>query len=354
MFIFWGLVKAKGQLPDIRSYSDPATFTGTVLLYTTGNLLIRGAVYENGMIVGDLKPKEGAIGTVGMGANLLKSYVEVGEEEDVHCGKPECDPVTVTGHRPTPPPPFPLPPLPPVSPPSFPPAPPLPTGGGGGGYTPPVQRDPCAEAKAGAANATTLSANPVFSVSKRAIQNKAEDGKEHGISFGRDANGKIITSSVTTGAEHRGTVGTVTNRFADLHNHPNNDPPSSGDIYGFIDLVSANSNYQTRYVVTLDGSVYALVVTDLAAARKFNKSHPRQAPVGGNEPAFPPALVSEYIDVEYYSRGSKEIATAFILSKYNTGVALLKQDADRNFKRLNTKQSTGTGGNKVYTADNCK
>ncbi len=133
MFIFWGLVKAKGQLPDIRSYSDPATFTGTVLLYTTGNLLIRGAVYENGMIVGDLKPKEGAIGTVGMGANLLKSYVEVGEEEDVHCGKPECDPVTVTGHRPTPPPPFPLPPLPPVSPPSFPPAPPPPMGGGGGG-----------------------------------------------------------------------------------------------------------------------------------------------------------------------------------------------------------------------------
>ncbi len=129
---FASLLQAKGSLRNLREYPNPATFSGKVLLYTTRNQLVRGSIYKGGLLVSEIFPKETGLGSVGMAPDLPKSYVEVGGGEDVHCGKPECDPVTVTGHRPTPPPPFPLPPLPPVSSPSSPPAPPPPTGGGGG------------------------------------------------------------------------------------------------------------------------------------------------------------------------------------------------------------------------------
>jgi hypothetical protein len=48
------------------------------------------------------------------------------------------------------------------------------------------------------------------------------------------------------------------------------------------------------------------------------------------------------------------MALAFILGKYNSGVALLKQDTNGNFKALNTKEDTDANGNKTYTANNCQ
>lgn len=129
------VIQAKGEKPDIRAYTDPATFTGKVLLYTTSNLLIRGSIYENGVLVSEIKPVEGSIGTIGVGGNLLKSYIAVGGEDDQTLPG-----VTVTGHYPPPPPYFPPPYYPPTPPPYYPPSPPPPYGGGGGGggYTPPT------------------------------------------------------------------------------------------------------------------------------------------------------------------------------------------------------------------------
>ncbi|ANI89382.1 hypothetical protein A9P82_08805 [Arachidicoccus ginsenosidimutans] len=67
------LIKAKGNLPDIRSYSEPATFTGEVLLFSINNEFIRGAVYKNGKRVARIFPKNG-IGSMVQGiANSLHS-----------------------------------------------------------------------------------------------------------------------------------------------------------------------------------------------------------------------------------------------------------------------------------------
>lgn len=49
-----------------------------------------------------------------------------------------------------------------------------------------------------------------------------------------------------------------------------------------------------------------------------------------------------------------EIALAYILSKYNSGIALLKQDSLGNFKRLNTKETTGKDGSITYQPNNCQ
>lgn len=220
-------------------------------------------------------------------------------------------------------------------------------GGGGGSYeTPPEPvEDPCAEAKAGADSATTLSTNSKFSDAKTEIENATSgDGKEHCVSFGKDANGDITKSTYSTGTGHSAPVPNIENRFADIHNHTNNNPPSSGDLYGFIDMFIANNSYQSRYVLTPNGNVYALIPVDIQASINFNNNYQR-VPVQNGEPEFPKELSDEYYTIieeqkGLYDKSSEEanvIAISYMLSKYNIGVALLKKDAGGNFKRINTK-----------------
>ncbi len=373
---FWGLVKAKGQLPDIRSYSDPATFTGTVLLYTTGNLLIRGAVYENGMIVGDLKPKEGAIGTVGMGANLLKSYVEVGGgEEDVHCGKPECDPVTVTGHRPTPPPPFPLPSLPPVSPPSFPPAPPPPTGGGGGGYTPPVQRDPCSQAKKAAEAVSNIIDQSAVKeqLRKLNIKSTTESGfaiyekvkvdphDKTQISTGYLYSGDIATQNSERNVTIPISVGYLDALIGTVHNHPESGyaAPSAYDIFQLIENSRVNTEKVTQgrfignFIVAADASTYA--ITNAGAADAFLKTKGNY--LDGSDWKEGSEIRKEFDKANYYLLRQNinnrnlayENAMAVVLEKYNAGITLMKLDAaNGTFKPIIRKEKVQKGILGIY------
>ncbi|GEM_PF-6957158 len=50
-------MRLKGNLPDIRAYSEPATFTGKVYMYSVKNEFIRGAIYKDGKVVARVFPK---------------------------------------------------------------------------------------------------------------------------------------------------------------------------------------------------------------------------------------------------------------------------------------------------------
>lgn len=224
--------------------------------------------------------------------------------------------------------------------------------GGGGNDDPPPPPDPCEDAQPGANKATSFSQNASYTSAKSNIQTAASDGNEHGISFGKDANGSVITSAMSNGNGHSATLGSVDNVFADLHNHPENRPPSSGDFYGFIDRASAHSTYETRYIITANGTAYAFVVTNLQAAQNFNTNYPRE-PNPGYEPGFPENIRDEIDQMQGWYGATEEMAMAFIMEKYNTGIALLKQDANGNFKRLNTTETT-VNGQKTFVPNNCQ
>lgn len=228
-------------------------------------------------------------------------------------------------------------------------------GGGGGGYddTPPAQPDPCSTEQAQAV--TTFSTNSIYTSSKSQIESAfSSDGAEHDIAFGKDANGNIIRSVMTTGNDHTATVGVVENRFTDLHNHKDNKPPSSGDIYGFIDISIQDPAFDKRYIVTANGTVYTLSITNRQAAIDFNNNHQRQAPIGDNEPSFPENIVNEIDKMQGWGNANEEMAIAFILSKYNTGISILKENNNGDFKRLKTKEITDNNGNKTYQSNNCQ
>lgn len=228
-------------------------------------------------------------------------------------------------------------------------------GGGGGGIDPqPIATDPCADAQTGSTHATNLSQNSNFTSAKTNIIAAASNGNEHGVTFGRDANGNITTSNITNGSGSSGTVPNWPGAFADLHNHNNATPPSSGDLYGFIDRSNANSSFETRYILTNNGSVYALTVTNLQQANNFNTNYPR-VPNQGFEPDFPTAILDEINMMKGFYGATDEMAMSFVMEKYNMGVALLKQDSNGSFKRLNTLENTNTSGTPIsYTSNNCQ
>ena len=216
----------------------------------------------------------------------------------------------------------------------------------------------CNEAWAASEAATRLSEREVYKTAWAAILKAADDGKEHAVSFGKDAQGNILRSGVSHGARNRTTVPDIENRFADMHNHPQNKPPSSGDLYHFIDQAVLNSQYQ-KFIRLPDGTIYALVLTSMDAAQKFNTRFPRIAGVYDSlaatryQPVFPKALVEEINQMRGWGEATEEAAFAFILHKYNAGVALLKTDHQGRFRKVNTTKRADKDGSLRYIVYRC-
>lgn len=256
------------------------------------------------------------------------------------CHMAEIEPVVI---------PTPTPPTPPWTPPTFPPLPPV-------VVLPPVdpQQDPCTKALQGSTKASDFGQNPKFSNAKQGILNAfAQNGGENGVGFGSNiSNGPIDATGVQ---QLNPTQGTINNPYAyptaDFHNHPTNSPPSAGDVYSMMFYHNQNNSFQTRYIVTPNGTVYALVITNANAFADFLQQYPPQNTQYG--PIFPTALNDEYNDIFTYYNGTQEMAMAYMLDKYNTGIALTKMDGSSNFKKLGTKETITADSTKSYTTNNC-
>jgi hypothetical protein len=217
------------------------------------------------------------------------------------------------------------------------------------------QDDPCNQAKPGLERINLFSKTTSFQTALLAIQEKVrvEPFHEHTIAFGSDAGGNFIITEVSTGGRSSSRIPFVSNAFADLHNHPKNTPPSSGDLYGLINKNKKEKHYSTRYVATPDGSMYALLVTDTAAARMFTANFPPQQ-MPGYSPLFPDDLLNEFREIKYQHGAAEELAMAYVLEKYKAGVVLLKQDStgDGGFKKINVSVKS-VGSSLVFTAADC-
>lgn len=116
-------------------------------------------------------------------------------------------------------------------------------------------------------------------------------------------------------------------------------------------------NYNTRYVITINGTTYALVVTNTSVMNSFLQNYPpviTPNPNGGNFVNFPLSINDIYLDIYTYYNGTQEMALAYILDKYNPGVALTKMDSGGNFKKLGATETINPDGNRTYYQNNCQ
>lgn len=217
----------------------------------------------------------------------------------------------------------------------------------------------CEASRNGIELAKLISGDSSFSLAKTSIQKAGTDKHEHSITFGRDTNGKLSISPIINGDSSNGSVRPDwPGAFADIHNHTNDQPPSAGDLYYLVKLNNKNQLYNTRFVETLNGTIYALYVYDLKLANDFVTKYPlEQTP--GFSPRFPEPIFDDVDKVSTYFEGkgidrltARERALALALAQYKSGVVLLKQISTGDFVSIQIQEST-KGGMIFYVARNC-
>lgn len=217
-----------------------------------------------------------------------------------------------------------------------------------------VNDDFCNAAKSGATKATAFMQTRFFAQAIQKILSAAADGNEHCIAFGKDKHDSVIISTMVSGQINAVKLPETEGKFTDIHNHPQNSPPSSGDFYDFVAGAIKNPAFDIRYIVTNNGkAVYALLITRLKNAVAFTALYPKQYKVKGYQPGFPEKMQEEYYDIIQLLKGwhkktateAAEMALAYMLNHYNAGVALLKMDANGEFKAINTTKNITKGSN---------
>lgn len=219
-------------------------------------------------------------------------------------------------------------------------------GGGMGNSTPPQNNngDPCTKAKGGVEKANDLyKKEDVKNAQTKIKVAAAKNGKENMVAFGsRMPNGTVESTGVQEGNLDGGVV---TNPYAypvaDIHNHPNNKPPSTGDVYSMMKYHLQHNTFSTRYVLSSDGTLYALVITDTQAIREFLSKYPPSItanPKGGSFINFPQELFEKYTDLQMDF--SESGALSYILNEYNAGISLVKMDGSGRFRNINITKNT--------------
>ena len=203
---------------------------------------------------------------------------------------------------------------------------------------------------------TNISTDTEFTAAVANIKTASADTFEHSITLGTDSTGKITQAPMNNGTSQYlvQTNTTWTRAFAAIHNHPRGTPMSAGDTYATVKLNTLRPNFTTTFLVLPDGSMYALVVTDLKAASRFVETYPADInPL--YSPEFPDFIFKQ-IEALKKEMGesieSRTTAIAFVLDKYNAGMKLLKQDANGDFNPIQTEE-TIQGGTKIYTPKQC-
>lgn len=231
---------------------------------------------------------------------------------------------------------------------------------GGGGYSPPPKPekgDPCTQTKEGKKEAEKIlkDAN-VAQHMDNFLRGKVTSAREWAVAIGRNSDGSYSVSEPNMGGATSGVVPSVPSGVyvADGHTHPGSSgAPSGGDLYGMLEIMQSNPDYTTRFVYGdyFGSEVYALVITDRNLARQFLSQYPRSSNYDENSHKFLTGTplgddfrriekikldgYYNYSQVQGYS--SAAIGMAYILDKYNTGLALLKQDINGNFQPFRIK-----------------
>lgn len=221
---------------------------------------------------------------------------------------------------------------------------------GGGGSTPP--NDPCSTGT----TTTTISQNSQYTTASTSIATASVDGKEHSITLGKDTDGQMTQSPMNNGGMNSVAVNTSwPGAFAAIHNHITDTPPSTGDIYAAITLNETSSDFTTSFINVPDGS-YSIVVNNLGLAQAFVSEYPADIS-SGYSPEFPMKIFDEIDIIQAYHTGSsaegKMQAVSFVLDKYNSGITILKQDSDGNFKPFKIEETINSDGSKTYTLIPC-
>lgn len=164
---------------------------------------------------------------------------------------------------------------------------------------------------------------------------KSDPSHEHSMSIQNYGEDGLVAEPINTGTESSVLVVTTNCTCADIHNHPNNTPPSPRDLWVLVSNANASNNYTTRFIIGENGDYYAMNVTDQSKVKAFYEKY---------------GSINKYIDSnhnfieetdfqkdwdesmsKFKKLGENDAwcyALAYIMQKYDMGITMLSQKKD--------------------------
>ncbi|UTX46976.1 hypothetical protein [Chryseobacterium sp. MA9] len=271
------------------------------------------------------------------------------------------------------------------------------TGGGGGSFggtggnnndTPTIpnlpldSKDPCKKAKIPTNNVNTILHTSTISSELNALkQYAANDHYEYGTAI--ISTGTTIIAQDPYSNNDPNDPGHVTinipsigDYLASAHSHPSHGapPPSVRDLYNTLQSSQQYLTYQSSFVFSSNGTIYAFVITDRDKVTEFLAAYPFSSNTTNEGRIFndKSEVGKDFLEIlENYMTGrlpaysgnsqndGLESGYAYILEKYNSGISLAKTDENGNLKALSSTPFEyiipASGGKKItgYKAQPC-
>ncbi len=225
---------------------------------------------------------------------------------------------------------------------------------GGGGTTNETTTDPCEKAKTENTEAKSLlEKTDVKSQKEKLTKTIKTDENEKSFSFGKNDKGEYKPSDIKVGTNGNSVSISATNAdftvegAAHTHTPSLYDCFSAGDFYAFHGANSANSNFKYLYVFSEDAG-YVMTITNLEKFKKFTENYPMDDYFDKNTGDWKKdtSIYNTFDNAfkQFINSGKDEdlafeYATAMVMSKYDMGISLSKQDSSGNFGSVFVKEN---------------
>ena len=229
---------------------------------------------------------------------------------------------------------------------------------------------PCEKITASNTVAREFISKPKASTRKTEITaTLSTDSEEKGFSYGVDSSGNEQVTGVKIGVGGNAVDVEVTNPsftiigVAHTHTPSVYNVPSVGDLYNMYKARSENPNFNFYHTFAEGGNDYVFTIVDLAKFNVFDSNFPKAMYLDGAKWKDGTSIGNDfkYIKDQQIKSGKTDdeafdMAMAFVLKKYGTGIAMSKKDASGNYEPFFVKEqavpfvtSTGTIFVKIYT-----
>ena len=188
----------------------------------------------------------------------------------------------------------------------------------------------------------------------KAAQRKTEitstlstDTEEKGFSYGVDSSGLEQVTAVKNGTGGNAVDVEVSNPnffvVGAAHTHPTSvyNVPSTGDIYNFYTARATNNKFSFYHTFAQNDNEYAFTIADQSKFDDFTTNYPKADYLDGAKWKSGTTIANDfYFIVNQLKNSGKDVddaydlAMAYVLKKYDTGIAMSKKDSNGNYKAM--------------------
>ena len=179
------------------------------------------------------------------------------------------------------------------------------------------------------------------------------DTEEKSFSYGVDNAGQEQVTNVRIGTNGNAVDVDVTNPNFTIrggaHTHTKEvyNVPSVGDLYNFFSANSTNSNFDFYHTFAQDSNDYVFTIANQTKFDAFTTNYPKATYQDGPKWKKDTTIANDfYYIIEQQTKIGKtddeayDLAMAFVLQKYGTGIAISKKDSTGNYKPLFVKENS--------------